>query len=342
MPPQFRLYRDGKEVKAERYLDLENQDAPLKAASFVNCLAEGATLIIDSVQQHVAAIRGLSESFQDALRARTVVNLYAGWRTQKGFSLHWDPQDLLILQVSGRKHWKVYRPTRVNPLSGDLVPAPPAEDSPVWDGILEDGDMIYLPRGWWHVAYPLDGPSLHLTVTVMPASGEDLIKWLTRKLRRHTDIRMNVPHLARASERKVYTAKLRELVLGDLTDDVLEHFMAEWESHVTPRSNIRLPLAPLDCLRPIDDETAVRLASNRTLVFLDGPDNSVFFHANGVRWDCPAELVPALALLQNSQNQTVAQLRVHLSAESGRSELAPFLTALAMGGVVWLESSAGP
>ena len=39
-------------------------------------------------------------------------------------------------------------------------------DAPLWEGMLEDGDLLYIPRGWWHVATPLDEPTLHLTVGV--------------------------------------------------------------------------------------------------------------------------------------------------------------------------------
>lgn len=30
--------------------------------------------------------------------------------------------------------------------------------------MMEDGDMVYLPRGWWHHVIPLEVGSFHLSV----------------------------------------------------------------------------------------------------------------------------------------------------------------------------------
>ena len=169
------------------------------------------------------------------------VNLYAGWRTQKGFDLHWDSQDTIILQLDGRKHWKVYRPTRLHPLKQDVEkPSEPKED-PVWDGILENGEMIYMPRGWWHVAYPLDEPSLHLTVTIVPAHGSQLLKWFVEQLKKHPEVRMDVPHLADAEEQQRYLGRLRSLLIESWSDDLLDQFLADLDAKASARPHIRLP-----------------------------------------------------------------------------------------------------
>ena len=89
------------------------------------------------------------------------VNLYAGWRTQKGFNLHFDGHDTMILQVHGRKYWKVYRPTRLHPFADDIKMAYVLRTLRV-EGVLENGGMLYLPRGWC-VRPAADEPSLHLT-----------------------------------------------------------------------------------------------------------------------------------------------------------------------------------
>src|SRR5947199_6443406 len=48
-------------------------------------------------------IRYLATSLARTLRAAVYVNLYAGWRTENGFPVHWDDQDVLILQLEDRK-----------------------------------------------------------------------------------------------------------------------------------------------------------------------------------------------------------------------------------------------
>jgi ribosomal protein L16 Arg81 hydroxylase len=282
-------------------------------------------------------VRGLAEACQQALRAHAVVNLYAGWRTEKGLDLHWDPQENMMLQISGRKHWKVYAPTRPHPLRVDVAAAPKPTQAPVWEGILQDGDMIYVPRGWWHVAVPVDEPSLHLTVTLMPAAGDDLLEWFVSRLKRHDEMRMNVPRLLGEAARAQHAARVRELLLQAWDDGALEQFLAEWDSNLPVRPGIRLPLAPAASRQPIAMETRIRLAANRELVLVSSPQGAVFFHANGVRWECAAELAPALALLRDGESRSFAQLGETLPGPAERARLAGFLTALAMGGAVWLE-----
>jgi ribosomal protein L16 Arg81 hydroxylase len=130
------------------------------------------------------------------------VNLYDGWRCDNGFNVHWDDQDNLILQVAGRKHWKVWNQTRHYPFKEDVVDTSvPPTGEPAWDGILEAGGLLSIPRGAWHVAYPLDEPSPHLTVTIKNHTGIDLPRWLAEQLKSSEAARMAIPLMAPPEER---------------------------------------------------------------------------------------------------------------------------------------------
>jgi ribosomal protein L16 Arg81 hydroxylase len=333
--PLLRLFRDGKPVDPLRYFGFQNGIHRLKPASLVNCLSEGATLILDGLQDLTPTVRAVAEALEDALHAKTTVNLYASWRTQKAFDLHWDYDDTMILQVSGRKQWKVYQPTRLHPLLGEEIPEP--TDEPIWEGVLEDGDMMYMPRGWWHVAFPLDEPSLHLTVTIVPANGTDLLHWFVDGLRRHAEVRMNVPEPASLAERKQYVSRIRELILAEWNENVLDRFLAEWNA-IPMRSPIQLPFSPLECRAPITMETRIRLATTGQLSLHERNEGSVSFNANGVWWECAPGLVPALKLLSGTTSHSVQELCSEISDPTVTPKLIVFLTGLAMGGAIWIES----
>lgn len=338
-PSQLKLFRDGQQIDPNLFLGTIKGEPRLNPGVLINHLAEGATLILDNIDELAPTLGQLSEAFEEVLRSRTYVNLYASWRTQKGFDLHWDAQDTAILQLSGRKHWKVYPPTRLHPLKEDVeAPLVPTGD-PAWDGILEDGEMLHLPRGWWHVAFPLDEPSLHLTVTMVPANGMNLLNWSIKQLKRNPEVRMNVPQLANDSARKAYVERLRELLMELWTDDVLERFLPEWEAAIPLRPRICLPRGPKEARAPISMETNVRLASSRRIGFVTPAENGfVSFVAGGFKGECSTDLVPALKLLSGTVPHSIRELCAQLPNQNDISKLMILITALEMKGAVQKEN----
>jgi ribosomal protein L16 Arg81 hydroxylase len=189
----FRLYQGGREIERSRYTQSTSLGPRLLAGPITNLLADGATLILDSVHAHSIALTELCAAFESALSAETLVNAYACWREQPGFSLHWDRQEAMVLQVAGRKRWQVFQPTFDHPLAEDRTKVPQPTGAPVWDGVLEQGDMLYLPRGWWHKVLPLNEPSLHLTVTMVPPTAADFLGWLAQRMKDFPEGRANAP-----------------------------------------------------------------------------------------------------------------------------------------------------
>ncbi|VDK60548.1 unnamed protein product [Anisakis simplex] len=89
-----------------------------------------------------------------------------------GFAPHWDEIDAFLMQVEGRKHWKVFAPVGEGDAlprdsSGNFSDSDLAGRTPVFDGWIEQGDLIYIPRGFIHQGYTdASTHSLHLTVSV--------------------------------------------------------------------------------------------------------------------------------------------------------------------------------
>ena len=177
---RLKLVRSGATIEAGRYLS----GRIVNSAGLLGELASGATLILNQCEEVHRPLRRLCERMESLFHWTVITNLYAGWKSDNGFSVHWDAQDVLILQLAGRKRWKIWEPTRSFPFKEDVVDtSTPPSANPVWEGVLEPGGLLSIPRDWWHVAYPLGEPCLHLTVTIKNHNGIDLLHWLADSMK---------------------------------------------------------------------------------------------------------------------------------------------------------------
>ncbi|MGZ6826685.1 MAG: cupin domain-containing protein [Mycobacteriales bacterium] len=139
----------------------------------------GATLVLQALHRLHPPVGAFCRELAEELGHPTQCNAYLtpGGQSQ-GFAWHHDTHDVLVLQVSGRKHWRVHAPVLPQPLSSqpragaDLV----GDDAePVLDVVLEPGDCLYLPRGFVHAARTTDEASVHLTVGILTTTAFDVL-----------------------------------------------------------------------------------------------------------------------------------------------------------------------
>jgi ribosomal protein L16 Arg81 hydroxylase len=301
--PQLRLFQEGSMVDLRRYIDGPVGHLRLNPGGLMALLAQGATMIMDGVQEVSPSIHDLTSSFEDALSCPCAANLYAGWRTQRGFNVHWDAHEVFVLQLSGRKRWQVFAPTRIDPLADDIETAPSPNAPPLWEGILSDGDVLYLPRGFWHVAYPLDEPSLHMTWSAHTFTGVEFLQWWIRTLRRHPETRASLTRLNDPQARKAYAAKLVDFLAASTQSDPLDRFLRSQHGARRPRPRIRLPQGPVEQNAPLTPESAIRLA-NHSALFIehDTGEPLAKFLVGGSYWYIRPEFAAAFRLLSGAQS----------------------------------------
>ncbi len=300
---RVRLVCNGRRVPSAEYLHSveKSSGSQLRHDAVQRMLAQGATLVVDAIDELIPAIRELAESFERVFRIQVAVNAYVGFGRQHGFDLHWDHHDTVILQVAGRKHWRVLEPTRRHPLRSDVVvAAPPAADvAPVWDGLLEAGSVLYMPRGWWHVATPIDEPSLHLTLGLCHPTGADFLEWAVTRMRAREEARQDLPHLAPLDRQRAYVTSLADELRTLVTARTLDDYMTWSESRLPLRPRFSLPALRSRPWRGAADDR-VWLAGARRLWLRNGRDGELVFELAGKLWQCAAGLRSALDLLASS------------------------------------------
>jgi ribosomal protein L16 Arg81 hydroxylase len=159
-----------------------------KLLAFLN---HGFSLSVARINDYAPHLKTLCQSIRSTLREQIKVGAIVTTGKGGAFKLHFDPEDLIILQVEGRKRWKIFGPPVVNPVAGMKSSiTPPPEDRLLFDEILEAGDFLFLPAGNWHRCENESPRSLHLGIFFQPPNGLDVIKALTSKLLSDEQIRM--------------------------------------------------------------------------------------------------------------------------------------------------------
>lgn len=122
---------------------------PLARAQLPPFKQPGWTLLVQSLNLRVSAAHALLSAFRFIPDAR-LDDLMMSYATDGGgVGPHVDSYDVFLLQVQGRRRWRIGRLT-----DPALVPGLPLKIlqhfKPEEEWLLEPGDMLYLPPGWAH------------------------------------------------------------------------------------------------------------------------------------------------------------------------------------------------
>jgi Cupin superfamily protein len=342
-PMRLRLFKDGEPIAPKSYMSAsETGGARVRIFDLTHNLSEGATLVLDDADELYRPLGSLAAALERIFRARIQVNLYAGWGTSRGFNLHWDDHNVFILQVSGSKRWVLHEPTRLHPLKPDAENAPVPEGPPVWDSMLRDGDLLYIPRGWWHVAYPQDEPCLHLTVGINSHTGLDLLHWFVNTLRASVDVRKDLPHLGAAEDQAKYIECLGKELLASWNTNVLAHFMAEADAQAQPRLRAHLPYVAARNGIPLRENTRIKLVAPRRLNLTDDRSKGVVrFKCFGKPWQFDRKWLPILELLnEDGQSHALEELNAATLNNTDSATVQDFVREMIRSGLFVVESDA--
>jgi ribosomal protein L16 Arg81 hydroxylase len=139
-------------------------------------MRDGHTLILDAVHRYDAKLSQMCRMLGRESGFLHQTNIYLTPPNGKGFTPHWDNHDVFIMQVLGCKHWKVEKSRRTLPQKGTNIEEEGRElRGEIYDFTLEQGDTVYIPRGFVHAAECGAESSMHITLGIFPTSWDDLL-----------------------------------------------------------------------------------------------------------------------------------------------------------------------
>jgi hypothetical protein len=184
--PFLRLAKDGRVVPAGQFTGSGGAGARIgdqvRDDAVLRLFADGTTVVLQGLHRTWLPVSEMAAGLAQDLGHPVQVNAYVTPAQSQGFAPHYDTHDVFVLQVAGRKAWRVHEPVIDAPLAdqpwesrADAVRAR-AGQAPILETVLEPGDCLYLPRGFIHSAEALGGISIHLTFGIHSVVQRDVLR----------------------------------------------------------------------------------------------------------------------------------------------------------------------
>lgn len=164
---------------------------------------EGCSIRMLNPQTYLPGVYEMNVKLQEFFHCMTGSNFYLTPPNSQGFAPHYDDIEAFVLQIEGRKHWKLYSPrTASEVLARVSSPNFSQEEigNPIMEVTLEPGDLLYFPRGIIHQASTVPGNhSLHVTMSVYQKNcWADLMELflphaLSQAAENHLELRRGIP-----------------------------------------------------------------------------------------------------------------------------------------------------
>ena len=215
----------------------------LAAGQLQSLCHQGLSLAINGIEKMVPEICAMNALVERHVRALVHTNAYISFGRDSAFKTHWDDHNVLIMQIHGRKRWWCYGQPILFPVSNHDFPNNDMlkVTSPEWEGVLEPGDILYVPRGEIHRAEVFNGEnSVHLTVTIEVPRGDMVVRWLGERLLRETAMRKDVTPMIGAAGMRAQEEQLKKILLHAIDELDLAEFLDDSDRQRRPATPLNL------------------------------------------------------------------------------------------------------
>lgn len=221
------LVMDRRQLRPEEYCTQDkNRDGatvwrpvPGKVREWIG---KGASIVLNEVDYLTDGVRRTARALEEGLGGKAQGNLYCSWRAHPAFGSHFDTHDVFALHLAGEKTWNVYGKHFDHPIAhprftnlGDAFNE--ANKGKLTQQVhMKPGDLLYLPRGWYHDALA-DSATMHIAFGVTLPIGMDVFSMLFNPAVEEAAFRAPLPQ----GDRKALAAHLESL--ADALRRILTH-----------------------------------------------------------------------------------------------------------------------
>jgi lysine-specific demethylase/histidyl-hydroxylase NO66 len=206
-------------------------------------LSAGASLIANDVLSIHEPLMRIGETLSRTFAASIGANIYCSFRGVQAFGTHFDNHDVIVIQTGGTKVWNLYASRADNPIEN----FPDDDATRRWfeqtrgalmqQVTMQPGDVLYLPRGWYHDALATDGPSLHVTFAITPLHGRTLLSLLNLEAMKNPAYRAFAPPAPEAGGAALaaHLAEYGQILARIAASPAFREEVARSQTRMTPR-----------------------------------------------------------------------------------------------------------
>jgi ribosomal protein L16 Arg81 hydroxylase len=215
--PAIRLARDGRYYPPEAYTkDVAIGFLTFRGMPDLDKIAaeygSGATITLPALHITWLPLRMLCASLEQYLDHSIHANVYITPGQSAGFPAHYDTHDILVLQIAGRKRWRIDEPTIRLPHDSQMFRPEGFTPGPrLMEVELEAGDLLYLPRGYVHSTTTSRCHSVHITIGINIYSWADVVRQLIPSCVENEEFRRALP-IGFASRAELRSAMQQQLL----------------------------------------------------------------------------------------------------------------------------------
>jgi ribosomal protein L16 Arg81 hydroxylase len=193
--PWVRFINNTKILNPQEYVS--NKTGSLHKPKVIQGYNSGNTIAIIKLEERFEPLKKICIEFESVIGHPAVTEIFLTPPSSQGFKAHFDKFNVFVLQIEGKKHWKIYDMHVPYPLASNTNPYGERLPEPTCEFDLYPGDILYLPRGLVHEVSTTSDYSLHLTL------GIDVFTWahlLNEMIKNEPEFRKALPIQSLLSE----------------------------------------------------------------------------------------------------------------------------------------------
>lgn len=263
-------YEVPKKEYLESYMNVGRLETRYIKPVIYDYMRKGATLVYNRIQNE-PKISDLVYQIANYAGAQTITSDYAAFSSKSSYKSHWDTRDVFAVQLFGRKRWILKAPSFDLPLYMQQTKDMPCIEEPeeiYMDIVIEPGDILYVPRGWWHNPIPIGEETFHLAVGTFAPTGFDFLNWLVNYMPEIEACRKNFHNYD--NDKKNLIAMKNSI--SDLFDDknVYENFMRDYLGQQRVDSKLSLDVLGNSDVKFLSEAQKIKVNANTLPFFSEG------------------------------------------------------------------------